>query len=198
MADVRYRGSSAISSNQTATVQSSYSHNEFLQTIQMGKSLAQKKEIVGKVEKRISSAQLMFSLKLEKVTMPEINGLRNSLPAGTTAIVIKNRLLKRASSGTPWSATNSLGKGSNVWVIVDDDVKGSIKAFKDWQKANKKDDGIIGGVVEGQVLTRPHMWGRRMCACRRMFRNGGEGIGWWSGAVGYVQLLCESGRRAMM
>ena len=120
----------------------------------MGKSLAQKKEIVTKVEKRISSAQLMFSLKLEKVTMPEINGLRNSLPAGTTAIVIKNRLLKRASSGTPWSATESLSKGSNIWVVVDDDVKGSIKAFKDWQKANKKEDGILGGVVEGQVRTQ--------------------------------------------
>jgi large subunit ribosomal protein L10 len=121
------------------------------QQIQMGKSLAQKKEIVSNVHERISSAQLMFSLKLEKVTMPEINNLRNSLPAGTNAIVIKNRLLKRASSGTPWKATESLGKGSNLWVVIDDDVKGSIKAFKDWQKATKKEDGIIGGVVEGTV-----------------------------------------------
>ena len=122
----------------------------------MGKSLAQKKEIVSKVHERISSAQLMFSLKLEKVTMPEINNLRNSLPAGTNAIVIKNRLLKRASSGTAWSATESLGKGSNLWVVIDDDVKGSIKAFKDWQKATKKEDGIIGGVVEGQVIEYSH------------------------------------------
>jgi ribosomal protein L10 len=117
----------------------------------MGKSLAQKKEIVSKVQARISSAQLMFSLKLEKVTMPEINSLRNSLPAGTNAIVIKNRLLKRASGNTPWAATDKLGKGSNLWVVIDDDVKGSIKAFKDWQKATKKEDGIIGGVVEGMV-----------------------------------------------
>ena len=117
----------------------------------MGKSLAQKKDIVTKVEKRLASAQLMFSLKLEKVTMPEINSLRNSLPAGTNAIVIKNRLLKRASAGTAWSATDSLGKGSNLWVVIDDDIKGSIKAFKDWQKATKKEEGIIGGVVEGQV-----------------------------------------------
>lgn len=122
----------------------------------MGKSLAQKKVIVKTVEQRLSSAQLMFSLKLEKVTMPEINGLRNSLPAGTNAIVIKNRLLKRAASGKPWSATDSLGKGSNLWVIIDEDVKGSIKAFKDWQKANKKEDGIIGGVVEGQVTHHRH------------------------------------------
>ena len=122
----------------------------------MGKSLAQKKDIVTKVEKRLASAQLMFSLKLEKVTMPEINSLRNSLPAGTNAIVIKNRLLKRASAGTAWSATDSLGKGSNLWVVIDDDIKGSIKAFKDWQKATKKEEGIIGGVVEGQVPAPAH------------------------------------------
>ena len=152
----------------------------------MGKSLAQKKDIVTKVEKRLASAQLMFSLKLEKVTMPEINSLRNSLPAGTNAIVIKNRLLKRASAGTAWSATDSLGKGSNLWVVIDDDIKGSIKAFKDWQKATKKEEGIIGGVVEGQVPApaQPNPRGPPRCPPLHRFHRRASGAKRRRGALG--------------
>ena len=36
-----------------------------------------------------------------------------------------------------------------MWILIDEDIKGSITAFKDWKKTLKKETGMVGGVIEG-------------------------------------------------
>jgi len=121
-----------------------------LSSLHMGKSYDEKEAIVDSVRERLGSATLIFSTKLEGINMPEINALRNSLPEGTNAMVIKNRLLKRAVRGSPWVEVNDAAKQSNLWVIIDSDLQGSIKAFKKWGKEAKKGE-INVGILEGTV-----------------------------------------------
>uniref|UniRef100_A0A7S0U7M7 50S ribosomal protein L10 n=1 Tax=Hemiselmis andersenii TaxID=464988 RepID=A0A7S0U7M7_HEMAN len=118
--------------------------------LQMAKGYDEKEEIVNNVRDRLESATLIFSTGLEGINMPEINALRNSLPEGTNAMVIKNRLLKRAVRGSPWIEVNDMATQSNLWLVIDDDLQGSIKAFKKWGKETKKGD-INGGIMEGVV-----------------------------------------------
>eukprot|EP00284_Hemiselmis_tepida_P013836 CAMPEP_0174915398 /NCGR_PEP_ID=MMETSP1355-20121228/1035_1 /TAXON_ID=464990 /ORGANISM="Hemiselmis tepida, Strain CCMP443" /LENGTH=216 /DNA_ID=CAMNT_0016160275 /DNA_START=37 /DNA_END=687 /DNA_ORIENTATION=- len=118
--------------------------------LQMAKNYDEKEAIVNNVRDRLGSATLIFSTGLEGINMPEINSLRNSLPEGTNAMVIKNRLFKRAVAGSPWIQVNELATKSNLWMFIDEDLQGSIKAFKKWGKETKKGE-INGGIMEGVV-----------------------------------------------
>ena len=44
------------------------------------------------------------------MTMPQIKDLRNSLPEGSTLIMVKNRLLKRAIAGGDFATAEPLAK----------------------------------------------------------------------------------------
>ena len=88
------------------------------------------------------------------------------MPEGSKAICIKNRLLKRVIAvwswlkchvvcreslqqrdgakltrevqGSEWEAATEVATGTNnMWIIVNDDVKGTITHFKDWKKKEK-------------------------------------------------------------
>ena len=74
------------------------------------------------------------------------------MPSGSKAICVKNRLLKRAIGGTQWEPAAGVAKGTeNMWIIVNDDVKGTIEHFKAWEKKSKAPAGIKNGVIEGTL-----------------------------------------------
>ena len=116
----------------------------------MGKNIFQKKEIIKGVKSDLENAQLIFSTDMSELNINQLNNLRNGLPEGSKAICVKNRLLKRVISGTEWEPAAEVAQGTNnMWIIINDDVKGTIEHFNKWKKTYKKEEGIKAGVIEG-------------------------------------------------
>jgi len=121
-----------------------------LTSLQMGKNIFQKKEIVKGVKSDLENAQMIFSTDMSKLNINQLKALRNGLPAGSKAICIKNRLLKRAVKGSQWAPASGAAAGTeNMWIIIESDVKGTIEHFQAWAKKEKKEKGIASGVIEG-------------------------------------------------
>ena len=67
----------------------------------------------------------------EGLTVSESAALRQSMPEGTTISLIKNKLMSRAIEGQgEWEPAGDLLKGTNMWFFVEEDISGSLKAFK--------------------------------------------------------------------
>merc|ERR1719514_10913 len=119
-------------------------------SLAMGKNIYQKKEIIKGVKSDLENAQLIFSTDTSSLNIKQIDALRAGMPEGSKAICIKNRLLKRVIAGSEWEAATEVATGTNnMWIIVNDDVKGTITHFKDWKKKEKAPGEINAGVIEG-------------------------------------------------
>jgi len=137
-------GPAALPTGQTSAARSS------LTSLHMGKNIFQKKEIIKGVKSDLENAQLIFSTDMSELNINQLNNLRNGLPEGSKAICVKNRLLKRVISGTEWEPAAEVAQGTNnMWIIINDDVKGTIEHFNKWKKTYKKEEGIKAGVIEG-------------------------------------------------
>eukprot|EP00520_Triparma_pacifica_P010746 CAMPEP_0118644922 /NCGR_PEP_ID=MMETSP0785-20121206/7215_1 /TAXON_ID=91992 /ORGANISM="Bolidomonas pacifica, Strain CCMP 1866" /LENGTH=212 /DNA_ID=CAMNT_0006536749 /DNA_START=51 /DNA_END=689 /DNA_ORIENTATION=+ len=113
-----------------------------------------KKSRVEFVKEKLETAEMIFSVPSEKITVSQSLELRNSLPEGTTCAVIKNSLMARAiaDNGT-WESSSSLLKGSNMWFFIDSDIKGTLKGLKTVTKEHALEDTKIkGGVIDGDLL----------------------------------------------
>lgn len=119
----------------------------------MGRTLANKKEIVEGLKETLNESQLMFIIGYSGLTVAEISDLRNRLrPKGAICQVTKNTFMAKATEGDDrWQAVGELLKGDSAFVMVKDDLGGAIKAYQEFQKASKKTE-IRGGVMDGKVL----------------------------------------------
>lgn len=113
-------------------------------------SMAGKKERVEKMKGLLDTSDMIFAIPAGAMTVQQTEGLRRSLPEGTTVAVVKNKLMARAVEGTDYEAATSLLKGANMWFFVDEDIGGTIKAYNGFLKKNgfKESHPILGGVVE--------------------------------------------------
>merc|ERR1712151_93669 len=109
---------------------------------------------IEKVQNLLSSSQMIFSVMPSSLTVKETGDLRNALPEGTTMSVVKNKLMERAIEGSEYEAASPLLKGANMWFFIEDDIGGTIKAFKDFAKENGKKEThvFLGGVVDGTTI----------------------------------------------
>lgn len=117
-------------------------------------TLEGKKARVAFVKEKLETAEMIFSVPSEKITVSQSLELRNSLPEGTTCAVIKNSLMARAiaDNGT-WEPSSSLLKGSNMWFFIDTDIKGTLTSLKGVVKNNALEDTKVkGGVIDGDYL----------------------------------------------
>lgn len=116
-------------------------------------SLAGKKDRVAKMKELLDTSEMIFAIPSGAMTVQQTEGLRRSLPEGTTAAVVKNKLMARAVEGTDYEAATSLLKGPNMWFFIDEDISGTIKAYNGFLKSNgfKESHPILGGVVESTV-----------------------------------------------
>ena len=115
-------------------------------------SLEGKKERVVSVKGLLETSEMIFTVPANSLTVSEVQSLRKSLPEGTTMSVIKNKLMARACEGTDYEeATADLLKGANMWFFIEEDIGGSVKAFKSFVKESGKQEShmILGGVIEG-------------------------------------------------
>lgn len=120
----------------------------------MGRTLANKQEIVATLKQELSETTMVAVINYQGLTVAEITDLRRRIrPKGGLCTVTKNTLMGKAIEGNAkWQALESLLKGSSAFLLLKDDIGGSIKAYQDFQKATKKTE-LHGGVMEGRVLT---------------------------------------------
>lgn len=120
----------------------------------MGRTLANKHEIVDSLKQDLSEATMVAVINYQGLTVAEITDLRRRIrPKGGTCTVTKNTLMGKAIEGDAnWQALEPLLKGSSAFLVLKDDIGGSIKAYQEFQKATKKTE-LNGGVMEGKVLT---------------------------------------------
>jgi|SRR5579883_2342825 large subunit ribosomal protein L10 len=121
----------------------------------MSKTLAQKKEIVTELKEILSQSQLALVIDYQGLSVAEITDLRRRLRStGTICKKAKNTLMRIAVEGdNRWQPMNQFLEGSSVFLLVQEDMKGAIKTYQDFQKATKKTE-LRGGVFDGQALTQ--------------------------------------------
>lgn len=115
-------------------------------------SLDGKKAKVDTIKGLLETSEMVFSVPAAGLTVAEVQGLRRSLPEGTTMSVVKNKLMQRAVAETEFEeAMSGLVKGSNMWFFIEEDIGGTVKSFNSFAKESGKKEthGIIGGVIEG-------------------------------------------------
>jgi large subunit ribosomal protein L10 len=72
---------------------------------------------------------------------------------GAVCKVTKNTLMQIAIDGNEtWQPLSEFLAGSSAFLLVQEDLSGSIKAYQDFQKATKKTE-LRGGVMEGKALS---------------------------------------------
>ena len=120
----------------------------------MGRTLANKKEIVSNLKGLLSESSLAIVIEYEGLSVSQISDLRNRMrPTGTVCKRTKNTLMRIAvEEDQQWQPMTQYLQDSSVFLLVKEDLKDAITAYEDFQKATKKTK-IRGGVLEGQALT---------------------------------------------
>lgn len=120
----------------------------------MGRTLANKKEIVADLKGLLSESSLALVIEYQGLSVAEITDLRNRMrPTGTVCKRTKNTLMRIAvEEDQQWQPMTQYLQDSSVFLLVKEDLKEAITAYEDFQKATKK-TVIRGGVLEGQALT---------------------------------------------
>jgi large subunit ribosomal protein L10 len=119
----------------------------------MGKSLAQKQEVVGDLRQALSKAQMVMVIDYAGLSVAEITKLRKQLrPVGTFCKTTKNTLMKKATADQPqWQPIGELLKGTSACLFVESDIAGTLKAYQAFQKETKKTE-LRGGVFDGRTF----------------------------------------------
>ena len=114
-------------------------------------TLEGKKETVGQVQGLLDSSEMIFTVPTSGITVSQMQTLRRSLPEGTTAKVVKNKLMNRAISGTDYETAGEMLKGANMWFFIEEDIGGSVKSWNSFVKEEGLGEThtILGGNVEG-------------------------------------------------
>lgn len=121
----------------------------------MGRTLANKKEIVAELKETLSEAQLAFVINYEGLSVAEITDLRNRLrPSGATCKITKNTLMNIAIQGDEnWQPMAEFLSAPTAFLFTGEEIGAAVKAYKGFQKETKKTE-LRGGVMEGQALTK--------------------------------------------
>ena len=118
---------------------------------------AGKAKTVEVVTDLLDKSEMIFTIPASSLTVSQVSSLRRSLPEGTTAKVVKNKLMARAiQENASYESLDgsSLMKGANMWFFVEDDISGSLKAVRKFIKESGKVEShtVLGGVIDGDLL----------------------------------------------
>lgn len=121
----------------------------------MGRTRENKEAVVADLKQLLSESQLAVVIDYQGLSVAEITDLRNRLrPTGSRCKVTKNTLMGLAVTGDEnWQSMQGLLKESSAFLLVQEDISGAIKAYKEFQKVSKKTE-LRGGVMEGRALTK--------------------------------------------
>ncbi len=121
----------------------------------MGRTLADKQEIVAELETLLSESQAAVVIDYAGLSVAQIGDLRNRLrESGAVCKISKNTLLKRAIDGKEqWQELESLLTGTSAVLLTQEDIGSAVKAYKKFQKETKKTE-LRGAVLEGKLLAQ--------------------------------------------
>ena len=121
----------------------------------MGRTLANKKEIVADLKESLSEAQLAFVINYEGLSVAEISDLRNRLrDSGATCKITKNTLMNIAiKDDDNWQPMENLLSDATAFLFTGEEIGAAVKAYKGFQKETKKTE-LRGGVMEGKALSK--------------------------------------------
>jgi large subunit ribosomal protein L10 len=119
-------------------------------------SLEGKKVVVEGLKGLLESSELIFTVPAGTIKVTQSQALRRSMPEGTTVKVVKNKLMLRATQGTDFEAASSLLQGANMWIFVEEDIAGTIKAYNTFLKESAKTESnaILGGVMDSTAYDK--------------------------------------------
>lgn len=114
-------------------------------------SVVGKETTVEKVRGLLDSSEMIFTIPGGSMTVAQSQMLRRSLPETTTLMTVKNTLMKRAVMDTEYASADTLVQGPMTWFFIEDDIGGTITAYKKFLKdaAKQETHAISGGVIEG-------------------------------------------------
>lgn len=112
--------------------------------------IEKKSVIINVVKERLEKSEMIFSIPLPGLTVANVSQLKKDLPDGSTAMTVKNTLMRRAVAETQWAVVGDITKQSSIWVFVGDDIKGSVEAYQQFAKSLDRDP-VRGGVLEGTL-----------------------------------------------
>lgn len=120
-------------------------------------TLAKKKELVAGLEDAIKDAKSVVFVKFDKLTVAKVNSLRRSLQVEEVGyIVAKKSLLKRAltSHGVTGEMPEMPGQ---IAIAYSTDLLAGARGVFNFQKVNKENVSIVGGVFEGRYMDATEM-----------------------------------------
>lgn len=115
-------------------------------------NIALKAKKVETVKERLSKCQMIFAARSDGLTVAQISKLRNQLPPTTTVATVKNTLMRRAIADSEWELAGEFISQPSMWFFVEDDFKGTVKAFESFTKELKREE-LKGGVFEGKACS---------------------------------------------
>jgi large subunit ribosomal protein L10 len=120
----------------------------------MGRTLANKKELVTEIQELLSDVQLALVIDYKGLSVAEITDLRNRLRSkGAVCKIAKNTLVRIAVDGDEnWQPMTEFLRDSSAFLLIKDDLGAAIKEYQAFQKDTKK-TVLRGGVMEGQALS---------------------------------------------
>jgi large subunit ribosomal protein L10 len=121
----------------------------------MGRTRDSKAEIITELKDLLGQSQLVLVIDYQGLSMAEITRLRDAMfPLGTVCKVTKNTLMRIAiAEQETWQPLDTFLKGSNAFLLIQDDMPSAIKAYQEFQKVSKKTE-LRGGVLEGRALNQ--------------------------------------------
>lgn len=115
-------------------------------------NISQKQELVERLSKQLSEAEIAIVVDYKGLTVLQITELRAKLRgAGVQMEVVKNTLMRRASQGTGAEVLTDLYKGPNAIVTSQDDPVAPAKILADFAKDNEKLE-LKGAALSGSLL----------------------------------------------
>eukprot|EP01083_Nonionella_stella_P113679 335208_1 len=106
---------------------------------------------VSAVKELLDSSEMIFTVPANGITVSQVQGLRRSLPEGTTMKVVKNKLMGRAIDGTNYESAGELLSGANMWFFIEEDIGASVKSWNAFLKENALQESlsITAGSMDG-------------------------------------------------
>lgn len=126
--------------------------------VEAARTLENKKALVESLTEKIDSSMLVAGMRYEGFSVKQFEKVRNAMPEGTKIVVAKNTLYKKAAekSSKNCEQFNNLLKGPNAFLIVEENIPGSLKAIQEFKKKEFKEINEELGVLEfvgGQMDT---------------------------------------------
>jgi len=109
-------------------------------------------ETVEELRRRVEQCQGFYLAEYKGLNVKSISDLRRKIrAAGAEMVVVKNRLLNLAVTGTPAEGLNAYLKGPNAVIFCDADALAPAKVMQEFQKTN---EALVwkGGYVDGAVV----------------------------------------------